>query len=483
MATAIAVGVSTGAMKPVLEKLATLMGGEFSKMKNVRKGVQFLSDELTSMKDLLEKLALVDELDPQTKRWRDNVSEMSFDIENIIDDFGQKFVEKNEKEGLAKKTVRFLKTLRARYQIAGQIERIRKLVLETTARRNRYMFNTPPPKDVTIDPRVAILQKDAANLVGLKVQTDELVDWLNDEETHLKVVSIVGFGGLGKTTLANEIYRQPDGGFECCALVPVTQKHNIPKLLRSLLAELGSGACSLDCDVNVLVNKLKEYLQKKRYLIVIDDLWEVPPWDIIKGAFPDNGLGSRVITTTRIRDVAEACCSHPRDYILEMKPLSDEDSRRLFFNRICKSEETYPRQFWDISTEILKKCDGMPLAIITISGMLASERFNQERWEDIRNSLGSGTNFKLEGMRKILDLSYKNLRPHLKTCLLYFGMYPEDFNIQRHHLELQWIGEGFISRVFIISATSCVPLLSFVIRNYNYSKMPSIREMLAQKCH
>ncbi|KAM3245411.1 hypothetical protein ACQJBY_056636 [Aegilops geniculata] len=446
MATAVVVGVSTGAMKPVLEKLATLMGGEFSKMKNVRKDVQFLSDELTSMKDLLENLALVDELDPQTKRWRDKVREMSYDIENIIDDFGRKFVEKNEKEGLAKKTVRFLKTFRARYQIGCQIEGIKKLVLETSDRHNRYKFKTPPPNDVTIDPRVAILQQDAASLVGLKVPTDELVDWLNDKEMHLKVVSIVGFGGLGKTTLANEIYRQPEGVFECRAFVPVTQKHNIPKLLRSLLSELGSEAGSLDCEVNVLVNKLKEYLQKKRYLIVIDDLWEKLPWDIIKGAFPDNGLGSRVITTTRIHDVAKACCSHPRDHILEMKPLSDEDSRRLFFNRIYNTEEACPRQFRGISTEILKKCDGMPLAIITISGMLASEPFDQEHWEHIWSSLGSGTNSTLEGMRKILDLSYKNLLPHLKTCLLYLGMYPEDFEIQRHHLELQWIAEGFISK-------------------------------------
>ena len=129
-----------------------------------------------------------------------------------------------------------------------------------------------------------------------------------------------------------------------------------------------------------------------------------------------------------------------------MKPLSDEDSRILFFGRIFNSEEACPRQLWDVSLGILKKCDGVPLAIISISGMLASERFDQEDWEHIRISLGSGTNLTLEGMRKILHLSYKNLPPHLKTCLLYLGMYPEDFKIERRQLELQWIGEGFIDR-------------------------------------
>ena len=314
MTTAVVVGVSTGAMKPVLQKLATLMGDEFSKLNNLRKDVKFLSDELTSMKDVLEGLAAMDELDLQTKNWRNKVRDMSYDIENIIDDFRQTIGEKNEKDGLAKKTIRLLKTLRARYQIAGQIEGIKKLVFETSDRRNRYKIVTPPSNDVTIDPRVAILQQDATSIVGLEVPTNKLVNWLNDEEKHLKVVSIVGFGGLGKTTLANEIYRQPEGEFECRAFVPVTQKHNIPKLICSLLSELGNEAPSYDCEVNVLLNKLNKYLQKKRYLIVIDDLWERLPWDIIKGAFPDNGLGSRVITTTRIHDVAKACCSRPCDY-------------------------------------------------------------------------------------------------------------------------------------------------------------------------
>ncbi|XBH75966.1 hypothetical protein VPH35_102682 [Triticum aestivum] len=155
-----------------------------------------------------------------------------------------------------------------------------------------------------------------------------------------------------------------------------------------------------------------------------------------KNAFLDNGLDSRVITTTRIQNVAKACCSPSSYYIFKMKPLSNEDSRRLFFGRIFNSEEACPHQLRDVSTEILKKCDGM----------LANESFDQEEWKHVRNSLGSVTNFTLEGMRNILDLSYKNLPPHLKTCLLYLGMYPEDFGIGRSHLELQWIAEGFVPK-------------------------------------
>jgi hypothetical protein len=183
-----------------------------------------------------------------------------------------------------------------------------------------------------------------------------------------------------------------------------------------------------------------------RYFIIIDDIWNAEVWRVIKCAFPENDLGSRVIATTRIQDVAKACSSHHRDYILNMKPLSNEDSRRLFFSRIFGLEEACPHHLRDISLEILKKCGGLPLAIISISSMLASEGTQQkERWEHVRDSLSSGTNLTLNGVRQILNLSYIDLPCHLKTCLLYLGMYPEDYTIERFNLERQWIAEGFVS--------------------------------------
>jgi disease resistance protein RPM1 len=91
------VSATVGAMNALLGKLAILMGEEFTKLKNIRKEVKFISDELTSMKDALEGLSYLDELDPQTKRWRDIVREMSYDIEDIIDDFMHQIGEKSKK--------------------------------------------------------------------------------------------------------------------------------------------------------------------------------------------------------------------------------------------------------------------------------------------------------------------------------------------------------------------------------------------------
>ncbi|VAH85854.1 unnamed protein product [Triticum turgidum subsp. durum] len=394
----IMVSASTGVMNSLLGKLATLMGDEFAKLKNLRKEVKYISNELSSMKDALERLADVDELDIQTARWRDAVREMSYDIEDIIDDFMCKIGEKSKKSGFVHDTIQRLRTSRARHQIAGQIEDIKKLVHETSARRERYKVDVPTSHNVAVDQRVVALYEDAAKLVGLEGPTNELVSWLKDEEKQLKVVSIVGFGGLGKTTLAKEVYRKLNGEFQ--------------------------------------------------YYIIIDDLWGVSAWNIIKCTFPESNLGSRLIVTTRIKTVAEACCFGHHEHILEMRPLSEEDSRKLFFGRIFGSEEACSGELRDVSVEILKKCGGLPLAIISISSLLASEISDlKERWKYVQNSLWSvsDTNLTLEAMRQILSLSYKNLPHHLKTCFLYLGMFPEDYEIRMTHLVRLWISEGFVS--------------------------------------
>ncbi|XP_044417640.1 disease resistance protein RGA5 isoform X2 [Triticum aestivum] len=444
------ISASTGAMNSLLGKLATLMGEEFAKLKNLRKEVKFIRDELGSMKDTLEVLGDVDKLDPQTKSWRDTLREMSYDIEDIIDDFMHHIGKKSESQehGFAKKTVRLLKKLRVRHQIAGRIKEIKALVLEISVRRQRYKLDIPQSRTVEIDPRVAVLYENAANLVGVEGPVEELESLLKDENEEFKVVSIVGFGGLGKTTLANVVYGKLKKSFSHCAFVPVSQKPDITKLLHGLMSQLGCTPSSHHYELNVLLDRLREHLQNKRYFVIIDDIWDVSAWKVIKCAFPENDLGSRVIVTTRSLEVATACCSLPHDYVLQMKTLSNEDSRRLFFGRIFGTEDACPNQLRDVSVEILKKCGGLPLAIISIAGLLASEGPNREEWEHVRKSLGSmyGAKLTLDRMREILNLSYKDLPCHLKTCLLYVGMYPEDYTIKRSDLERQWMAEGFVSK-------------------------------------
>ena len=177
------------------------------------------------------------------------------------------------------------------------------------------------------------------------------------------------------------------------------------------------------------------------YLIVVDDIWDTKAWDIIQCALLENRLGSRIITPTRIVDVAEHAGS-----CYKMKPLTQEMSKILFYGRVFGSESKCPHQILDISKKTLNKSGGVPLAIVTTSSLLANKSRNTKEWHHVCDSIGSGlgNNPGINDMRKILLLSYYDLKPHLKTCLLYLSVFPEDYKIQRDRLVWRWIAEGFV---------------------------------------
>lgn len=167
-------------------------------------------------------------------------------------------------------------------------------------------------------------------------------------------------------------------------------------------------------------------------------MWSTEAWDILRIAFPSNN-GSKILVTTRIVDVAISCSSTIDDRIYQMQPLSLHQSRRLFVKR-CENI------FEDVVNDLLEKCGGLPLAIICISGLLASKPALKEEWVKVRNSLGSQTdkNSHLDRLYAILRMSYNVLPMQLKTCLLYLSLYPEDHAIERDSLINKWISEGFI---------------------------------------
>uniref|UniRef100_A0A453A1R9 AAA+ ATPase domain-containing protein n=3 Tax=Aegilops tauschii subsp. strangulata TaxID=200361 RepID=A0A453A1R9_AEGTS len=447
-----AVSVTIGVMRPLLGKLAELAGGEYNKLKGVKKQASFLEKELSAMNFALEKMELMDELDPVARDWRDHVREMSYDMDNCIDDFVRQFGGGHAKVGFIKKTARRLKMLGERHRISDRMEELKALALEANERRLRYKIDecNPNSSSVTIDPRMSTIYVEEAGLVGIEGPSEELLNLLTDTEEKLKVVSILGFGGLGKTTLAKQVYDEIRGKFECTAFVSVSQRPNMTGLLYRIQLKLGMNRSSRVYEVQDIIEDLRQYLTHKRYLIVVDDLWDQSAWNTISRAFPENANGCRVIVTTRVEGVAYgACYGHP-ECIYGMKPLGEKDSKKLFLHRVYGCEEDHPSQLEDISTEILKKCGGLPLAIITIASLLASHPEElRDEWKSIRNSLGTqfAANPTLEGMKNILNLSYIHLPLHLRACFLHLGIYPEDREIERDDLVRQWSAEGLVNKL------------------------------------
>ncbi|GJN10108.1 hypothetical protein PR202_ga28172 [Eleusine coracana subsp. coracana] len=188
-----------------------------------------------------------------------------------------------------------------------------------------------------------------------------------------------------------------------------------------------------------------------RYLIVIDDVWTIRAWDAIQSKLPENNCSSRVIVTTRIETVAKSCspASVNGHYIHHMESLKLEDSKKLFLSRVFGSESaSYPKELAGVMSNILKKCSGLPLAIISIASVLAGYTLpeSKEKWETICRSIGSQMERypTLEGMKQIVTLSYNHLPHELKVCMMYLSTFPEDYEINKNRLLCRWVAEGMV---------------------------------------
>ncbi|WVZ91077.1 hypothetical protein U9M48_037296 [Paspalum notatum var. saurae] len=421
------VSFSAGVMNSLLSKLTRLLGDEYKLLSSVRKEVRFLQAELSAMNALMRKLGDMEVLDLRAREWRDKVRELAYDLEDCIDVVLHNLGCEGEKSALIRKSARRIKKLRVQRHLASQIQELKARVAEEAERHHRYRVNesVSEPRSVDVDFRLASLYAETDKLVGIDGPRDRIAQCLLGEEEggstqQLKVVSIVGFGGLGKTTLATQVCNHIKNMFDCTAFVSVSQNPDMLKILNEML--LGVGCSS----VHILDHQQKSY------------------------------------NNTRIQDVATACCIHCHGQVYMMQPLDEYDSRRLFLKTVFDSEEDCPEQYRMITEEILHKCKGAPMAITRIATLLASQGLDLEKWEKIQNSLSSEleTNPALEWMRHVPSLSYKDLSHELKTCLLYLGTYPEDYPIKKVDLVRRWIAEGFVSETHGLDvedvAESCI---------------------------
>ncbi|CDP19587.1 unnamed protein product [Coffea canephora] len=454
----------------VLGQLSTFLLEEGRLLGGLRQEVQFIRDELGHMRAFLrEAEAKEEDAQPRLQEWIKQVREAAYDTEDILDEFVARFARHRATGfyGSVRRVFSSIKNLRARHRVASEIQSVKSRIKSISEGHQRYQseYGISAQASNSLSAvnnttwrysRDDALLVEEAKLVGIDQPKKHLISQLlKGDDYQLKVVSVVGMGGLGKTTLVKKVHEDPEvrRHFPVRAWVTVSQTCDFQYLLKDLIRQLHKeGKKPVPQSIESLnITELKEFIkdflqQARRYAIVFDDVWDVEFWNTIKFALPESSHGNRVMLTTRRADVASASCIESRRFVYRMEPLSPEDSWTLFCNKIF-NEGNCPGHLMDVAKGIVDKCEGLPLAIIAISGLLASKDANRiEEWEMVRCSLGGeleGTG-KLDRIKKILSLSYGDLPWHLKTCLLYTSIYPEDYEIGGYELINLWIAERFV---------------------------------------
>ncbi|XP_031100362.1 putative late blight resistance protein homolog R1B-8 [Ipomoea triloba] len=301
-------------------------------------------------------------------------------------------------------------------------------------------------------------------MVGNNNALEEIKDKLTNSSKEREVISITGMGGIGKTTLAKNVYEDKDikRHFDIRAWITVSQSYSLDDLLRVLLQSIDVSSPTEEQSVLLqsidasspteeqsagtfeLKDKVRKLLLGKRYLIAIDDIWSTQVWDDLKICFPsEKRNGSRVLLTTRLTNVATHASSGGLPF--SMPTLSKEESWDLFCKKIFAKESCPPIEFQEIGRDIVMKCKGLPLSIILMAGILSKAKMKVEDWENVARDVAlSSTLYEEQNCEKILLLSYNHLPENLKTCFLYLGVFPEDYEIPVRRLVGYWVAQGFV---------------------------------------
>ncbi|XP_059277793.1 putative late blight resistance protein homolog R1A-3 [Lycium ferocissimum] len=307
--------------------------------------------------------------------------------------------------------------------------------------------------------------------VGFQDDLEKIIDRLRGRPSELDIISIVGMAGIGKTTLANRAFNHPSVvyQFDVRAWTTVSQEYRERDLLLDLLYSvspptnrnnLASDEKAADRLFNEVMtdthpleeryegsngeiaDRLRKSLIRRRFLIVVDDMWSFDAWDNVLRLFPDDNNGSRVILTSRHIDVATYANPDRQPHRLNF--LNKDESWELLRAKLFGKREC-PSELEDIGRSIAEKCEGLPLAIVVVSGHLSKMNMTPDSWNTVAESVGSVVNREPGQCLDILALSYNYLPQHLKACFLYMGAFPEDFEIPVWKLIRLWIAEGFLN--------------------------------------
>ncbi|XP_019157671.1 PREDICTED: putative late blight resistance protein homolog R1B-17 isoform X3 [Ipomoea nil] len=278
----------------------------------------------------------------------------------------------------------------------------------------------------------------------LTILKNNNIDKFRKYVLKLQAMPLVGEGGIGKTTLAKRVYGHPItiASFHIRAWVVVSKVHNLKEMLIGLLRCISPITSEIyDLDEAQIAEKLNTSLMGQKYLIFLDDIWTTAAWNAIQEYLPENFNGSRILVTTRFKEVAKYLSADP--YHVKYQTLKDR--WELISIKVFGQSQCVPREYELIGKWIVLGCSGLPLAVVVIAGLFATTKESLEIWKDVAETLDRVDTYDYNNrISTTLSLSYNYLPTHMKACFRYFGVFPEDNVIPIKRLISLWVAEGFI---------------------------------------
>ncbi|KAK4427318.1 putative disease resistance protein RGA1 [Sesamum alatum] len=450
------------ALQRLADVVQTQIQEEVNLVRGVKREVDYLSSKLNTIRNVLEDAEKRRYKDKTVQNWLNKLEDVSNDIADVLDEWNfavlKHQIERSSKHdevcSFTPSSCFCFDKVATRRDIAKKIKGLKERLNGIVNEKDQFDFIVNQPVDAQDSTRVRSTSLvDVSDIHGRDNDRDVLVSKLMLEvvgqqlQVGPQVISIVGVGGIGKTTLAQLIYNDDRlvNSFELKIWVCVSDVFDEVRIAKAIL-EIVMGKSSDLNELESLLNCLKDSISGKKFLLVLDDVWteDYTKWEPLKNSLGCSGSGSKILVTTRSERVARLMHTTEPHHLGQ---LSDEDcwmlmKRVAFYGR---SEEDCER-LQNIGKKIAKKCKGLPLAARFL-GSLLRFKDTKEEWESILdNQIWELREAEVE-LFPHLFLSYNELSPAMKQCFSYCAIFPKDSKIDVEMLIRMWMALGYLGSI------------------------------------